>query len=198
MSLIVLDPPADSIEALRPTLRALTDRGRFADRRVERARPEQVTVTVPHQVYTLGAQDLVEKPGLATARPIGWRYLVEANQQVVGLAETTGMRGAQVFSQLSYGPFVTGTTEAIGAAERYAADNDFELRAMHIPALYFLALWLQPAGKDDSEAATLIPVSPAPAGIEANRPYAVLELFEILSQRARDLPILAADDRSGA
>jgi hypothetical protein len=204
MSLVVPDPPEESVEALRTTLGQLAARGQFSDRRLERVRPEQVTATVAHQVFTLGVADLIDERrderGLAAARPTAWRYLIEADRQVVAAAETVSgdKDRPHVFSQLNHGPFVTGTMQALGVAERYAVDSDVELRALHVPALYVLALWLQPVGSSTWDTATLIPVSPAPPGIEANRPYRAAELLEILVARARDIPVLAADDLRGA
>jgi len=58
------------------------------------------------------------------------------------------------------------------------------------------ALWLQPVGAE-GEAATLIPLAPAPPGIDANRAYPEAELLTLLAARAREVPVLSPNDTRG-
>jgi hypothetical protein len=198
MALLVPDPPDGSLSALRTALGALAARGQFGARAVRRARPKQLTVTTPQQVFTLGVTDLVERPSLKAAQPTAWRYLVEVDKRVVAAAETNlSDGGSHTFSNLNHGPFVAGTIQALDAAERIASSLDAEVRLLHIPALYFVALWLLPVGQTDDDHAILVPVAPAPPGIEANRAYAATKLLPILAEQARSIPALSADDQRG-
>lgn len=197
MAILVPSPPEGSLTALREALGSLAARGQLDARVLKRARPEQLTATAPHQVFTLGLTDLVNAPHLGAARPSGWRYLVEADNRVVAAAETN-QQGAQkhAFAHLNYGPFVGGTVDALAAAEPLAAKSDYELRVLHVPALYVMALWLKPVNAGDGEG-ILIPLAPTPTGIESARAYPASELLVTLAQRARAVPALTADDQRG-
>ena len=196
MGLVLSTPPEGSVSALRAALGTLATRGQLDERRLRRTPLEDINVTAPHPVYVLGLSDLVE-PDLKRARPTGWRYLVEADGDVVAAAETA-QRDEQThaFTQLNHGPFVNGTVTALSEAERLAAERDFELRILSVPALYVHALWLQPVGTE-GEAATLIPLAPAPPGIDANRAYPEAELLTVLAARAREVPVMSPDDTRG-
>jgi hypothetical protein len=198
MNLIISNPPDGSLTVLGSTLANLAARGQFGSRALSKAHPEQLTVTTPHQVFTMGIADLIERPTLSSAKPTGWRYLVEVEREVVAAAETAiGNEDTHAFSHINHGPFVAGTVQALAAAERLAADRDSEVRLLHIPALYFVALWLTPPQSTDDSQSVLLPVAPAPDGIEANRAYPAGELLETLAERARSIPDLRPDDDRG-
>jgi len=152
-------------------------------------------LTRPHQVYTLGLNDLQAGQSLSAARPTSWRYLVERDDRPVALGETAiRASGKHAFAHLNYGPFVRGTAEALGAAEQYAAQGDADVRLLHIPALYLQALWLHSQSRASESEDILIPVAPITPGIEANPAYPARELLELLQERARSVPVMAEGD----
>ncbi len=154
--------------------------------------------TRPHQVYTLGLDDLRTGQSLSAARPTSWRYLVERDDRPVALGETQiRTSGEHAFAQLNYGPFVRGTAEALGVAEQYAAQGDADVRLLHIPALYPQALWLHSQSRASESEDTLVPVAPTPPGIEANRAYPARELLDLLQERARSVPEMVEGDTRG-
>jgi hypothetical protein len=103
--------------------------------------PTRLDVTEPHPLYGTTLQEVAAETLLAPARLTGWRYLVAASGEVVTAVDltTTG-------EQLSYiwrGPVVDGTVEAIRYTEQVAEDGgEFELRALELRGIHFLALWL--------------------------------------------------------
>src|SRR5262249_8479311 len=146
------------------------------------ATPSQVDVTTPHQVFTMGLDDLTSRAGLEKARPVGWRHLVEADGKPIASAETTVAQDGttQVPSHVNEGPFVAATAEAAAIAQALpqVATGDFELRLLRVPALYFMALWLHSQATD-----LLVPLAPSPIGQEGQVVPAAEVLTE-LSQRA--------------
>jgi len=147
------------------------------------------------EVYVLGLDDLREERKLEDARPSGWRYLVSVAGLPIALAETvTQTDGGHAFAHLNYGPFVAGTVEALSVAHREAAEKQADVRVLYVPALYLQALWLHTEGSDED---TLVPVAPAPPGIEVDRAYPESALLEELRARARAVPVTDEDDSRG-
>jgi hypothetical protein len=194
MAIRHVEPPAEALNVALAGLRRLCETGAVSSPALRRVPVDQLRLTRPQPVYLLGLDELRDGRGLDAARSIGWRYLVESNtsDQPLALAETAALpNGAQTFTHLNYGPFVAGTAVALSAAEQTMA-IDAEIRLLHVPALYFVALWLEdPAGP------VLIPVAPAPPGIVANRGYPARQLLDVLTTRARALPVIAAEDNRG-
>lgn len=195
-SLRHLDPPDAALSAAEEGLRRVSESGAASLRELRRTPPERLRLTHPQPVYVLGLDDLRERRDLRAARPTGWRYLVEADEATtprpLALARTiVSPDGAHQFASLNYGPFVAGTAEAIHAAEQMTIP-DSNVRTLEVPALYLVALWL-----DHGQESTLVPIAPAPPGVEANHAYAARELLDLLAQRASRLPDLDAADERG-
>ena len=109
--------------------------------------PAELSMEAPHEVYTLGLDQLASDSGLASARPGGWRYLLQQGNQIVASAQTTvDETGAPMFALFNSGPFVQSTADALGQAERIAGEAEraepLEPRLLHVPALHAMALWL--------------------------------------------------------
>jgi hypothetical protein len=154
MDLQFVQPPAEVMDVAIAGLQHMAENSSSLELR--RLFTDQLKLTYPQPVYFLGLDDIRAGRGLEAAKTSGWRYLVEApDGRAIALAESvTDSKGAQVFAQLNYGPFVAGTAEAVRAAEQMGLPGA-EVRLLNIPALYLVVLWLQ--RKDD---ATLIPVAP--------------------------------------
>jgi len=69
-------------------------------------------------------------------------------------------------------------------------ENDYELRILRIPSVYFYGLWLW--RRDD---AWLIPAAPAPAALRPNSAYREAELIDRLRDLAKERAL--ARDREG-
>jgi hypothetical protein len=197
MGLLVPDPPRDSIVALRESLGALAERGSFSASGLREARSDQISATVPHQVFTLGLADARSGDVAKAARPTGWRYLLAVDEQVVASAETTFERGERhTFSHVNAGPFVGGTVEALLVAEHAARDDErgLELRLLNVPALYLMSVWLV---RSDDGSSVFVPIAPAPSGFEPNRLYREDEFASRLRALAEGVPDLEPRDTRG-
>jgi hypothetical protein len=194
----VPQPPAGSVEVLSKELATLASGGHVGARLLGRADPEKVTATLPQQVFRLDVDDLKSRRGLDAARSTGWRYLVEVGEKVVAAAQTkTTKGGGHAFANLNEGPFVGGTLRALTAVDRLddtaaGGDGEPEVRLLQVPALYFVGLWLHGAGGD-----TIVPVAPAPFGLEAERAYPAEEVLARLGEEAARIPEMGPDDTRG-
>jgi hypothetical protein len=188
------EPPEESRRAAEQGVRDLIERGAASSPALRRAAPDRLDLASPHRTYVLALDDLRGGGGLDAAQPLAWRYLAEQGGEVLAAVETLEEQdGRHVLSQVSYGPFVAGTVEALRAAARFSADADANVRLLHIPALYVMAVWLLRA--DGSSA--LIPIAPTPTGIEANRVYPADDLLRILAERAAASPAIGPADGLG-
>jgi hypothetical protein len=199
MTLRVPDPPEASVAALHDSLAALAERGQFGVRRLRKARKEQLSAALPHQVFILGLADAAEG-ALARAAPSGWRYLLEADEEVVASGETRLEAGDRhTFSQINEGPFVRGTVRALAVAEKAAneQERDLEFAVLHVPALYLMSVWLRPDATGQSDQSLFIPIAPAPRGLEADAVYTSEAFSTRIAELAREVPRAAKDDPTG-
>jgi hypothetical protein len=194
MPLNLPEPPRGVPEAVRSKLEAFAENAAFSTPALRGARREQLGVSTPHQIYTMGLADIEAGGGLDRARPVGWRYLIEADGEVIASAETAPARdGTQELSQFNEGPFVAGTATAVRNARALPqlATAGFELRLLRIPALYLMALWLHSANAD-----LLIPLVPSPIGKEG-QVVPPAQLFRELSEHARGRSTPSRPDQPG-
>jgi hypothetical protein len=185
MPLRAADAPNRVLEEVRSTLNEFAKRGRFRTPALARARADRLTLALPHPVYTLSLQDLVDGRRLRDARLVAWRYLVEADRTPVASAEVLVAEGKPpTFSQFNEGPFVESTAAALDELQRRPEldEASYELRALQIPALYVVALWLaDQSGERDLVRA----LEPAPEYLETERIYPEAEFLERLVEPAR-------------
>src|SRR5438552_3291274 len=86
MGLLIPDPPKGSLGALRDSLSVLAGRGSFSAEGLREARPEQISATIPHQVFNLTLEDARSGEVIHGARSAGWRYLLAIDDRVVASA----------------------------------------------------------------------------------------------------------------
>jgi hypothetical protein len=192
MTLRFLEPSPEDRDAALAGMYALSRSGAISSPRLRRVATETLQLSRPLPVYTFGLDELRDTIPLSAARQTGWRYFVEADGQVLALAETIAdVSGRQAFASLNYGTFVNGTDETLRQAMQM--EGDFVVRLLNIPGVYLLALWLDPEGAP----AVLVPIAPAPPGIDANRRYEAQDLFNLVRTRAVQFPPLPANDDRG-
>jgi len=181
MPLHLPDPPTGVPDKVRSKLRAFADGSDFSTKALRGARKDQLDVSTPHQVFTLGLDDIAAGGGLDRARPVGWRYLVEEGGQLIASAETRAAPdGTEEVSQFSEGPLVAETDKAVKAIRKLPqlAAAGFELRLLRVPTLYVMALWLHAPATD-----LLVPLAPSSIG-KAGKPMPAAEFFADLSEVA--------------
>lgn len=185
MSLRVPPAPDEGLEIIRAELGSLLGRpesntsGAF-----ESTAPEQLTAAAPHQVYFVGLEDVAAGRLLSAATLTGWRYIILGGDRPLIAAQLDlGAGGERLeFSHTNAGPRVAGTLEGVSVAEALeeVKGGDFELRLLEVPGAFLAALWLHSEQKD-----LLLPLPPAPAGLEPQRPYAEQEVLAALRDLAR-------------
>jgi hypothetical protein len=185
MPLHLPDPPAGVPDKVKSKLQAFAEGGKFSTKALRGAHKDRLDLSTPHQVFTMGLEDITSGGGLDNAQPVGWRYLVEEGGQLLASAETThGPDGTHEVSQFNEGPFVAETDKAVKAVRKLPqlAAAGFELRLLRIPALYVMALWLHGPATD-----LLVPLAPSPIRKEG-KPTPAAEFFADLSELAGQAP----------
>jgi hypothetical protein len=192
VTLRVPDVTEESVETVRSHLSALASRTSFPQRALTRANPAGLALAVPHDVYLLELGELAEGALLDAAKVVGRRFLVMDGDRAIASAELAESDDSGF--EANEGPYVGSTAAAIARAEQdpELAEGDYEVRVLRMPALYFMGIWLK---NEQGGADVVIPLDPAPAGLEARRKYAPEELLPLLSDRARKR--LAFEDAGG-
>jgi hypothetical protein len=149
--------------------------------------PLAPTAMKPHPVYSLGLDDLAAGKGLEAAKPVAWRYLLIENNQVRQAAEVLAdaSGGAATFGSVSCG-HIAGLEQAFTLIEQIADVQQwpYEVRALRVPALYVMALWLHdtdPAGAADH----FVPLPPAFAPLRAGQDYVAADFLILLQDMAK-------------
>ena len=197
MPVTMTNPPPEADEVVQAALQQFAHVPEARLHALAGTRPAELAATAPHPVFTMGLSDLrPQRTRLGSTQSTGWRYLLRQDDQLVASAETlSDQDGGTRFSHFNQGPFVAGTAAAIETAEGLdeTRDRSYEMRLLHVPALYTMALWLHDEGDDD----ILIPLAPAPQGVEPNRPYPAAELLDILAGKASQIPEMGPNDTRG-
>jgi hypothetical protein len=184
------DTTPERIAVVQANLSELAGRPQFRQRALAQSDVTGVTLAAPHDIYTLGLDELANGAGLDQARPVAQRFLVMEHDDAIASAEL-GADGESFLS--NEGPFVAATAAAIREAEAdpELADGRYELRVLRIPGLYFMALWLK---DEDGDGDAIVPLAPAPAPFKADRRYRPAELEDVLAALSRER--LDFDDES--
>ncbi|WP_330182038.1 hypothetical protein OHB26_37880 [Nocardia sp. NBC_01503] len=182
MPLHLPEPPSDVPDKVKGKLRAFADDAKFSTKALRGARKDQLDLSTPHQIFTIGLDDIAAGAGLDAAQPVGWRYLVVDGAQIIASAETTlAPDGTQELAQFTEGPFVLSTDKSVKTVRKLPQLEaaGFELRLLRIPALYVMALWLHSPISD-----ILVPLDPSPIGKEG-KPVPAPQFLAELSELAR-------------
>lgn len=194
MTLHTPDLPEPALRAIQAGVEGLAGRPEYGDRALGGADPAVLEAAVPHDVYTLGLDAIADGEGLGSAEPVGRRVLVMEGARAVAAAELADPEGGEGFSATE-GPYTEATARAVQEVEGWpvVAGGEYDLRLLRLPALYLMALWLRDRVGD---ADLLVPLEPAPTGIEAGRGYPAHELLAELRGRAQKLLDEQDDERS--
>jgi hypothetical protein len=191
-------PDASVADVVRSNLSRLSQTPAEHQNALAGSAPAELSMEAPHQVYTIGLDQLATGAGLASARANGWRYLLRQNNQTVASARTmTDATGAPLFAEFNSGPFVQSTAGALQRAEQVAGAGNgdvFEPRLLQVPALHAMALWLHGGPKS---ADIVIPLPPAPPPVQAERQYSIDEYLAALRTAAASVDAVDADNLTG-
>jgi hypothetical protein len=179
MPIITSELPPEAIDAVR---RALSATGRFP-----RRRGSALSLSSPHPIFTVALERLaVGDRVVDAAELVGWRALLEEDEQVVAAVELPAAEPGRAGALVNRGAFVESTVAALSTAERdeRVASERVELRLLRVNALYLLALWLHaPEASTD----LFVPLAPAPAPLRADITYEGAQFQGELSEMARSV-----------
>jgi hypothetical protein len=159
------------------------------------AAPSELTLSMPHDVYVLGADDVVAGRLPDNTERTGWRFIMYGQDGAVASAETQlAPDGQQRFAAFNSGPYVMETVDNVNRinAEPAMRGQQPILSLLRIPAVHLTALWLH-----DPDGDTFTPLAPAPEGLEPGRPYTSAELFDVLRPQAQARVGVGVDDVTG-
>ncbi|MEV7277557.1 hypothetical protein [Streptomyces sp. NPDC093111] len=195
----MLRPSPAPAPALRSVLTALGSPTAVSETRTPALRAAQgpLSPELPLPVHVLG---VAGAPGPAGGPPhtrlAGWRFLIRNGDRAIAAADTRPTPDGWSFSHFFEGPYVAATERALIQAE--ALLTPYQPRLLSVPQLYMLTLWLHADPDADGHTAVpgaadlLVPLSPAPPGIAADRPYRVADLLPVLSLRLAPPPLLGS------
>jgi hypothetical protein len=142
-----------------------------------------------HRVYTMALSDVAAGQRVSAARPASWRAFLVQAQTPVAVAEVAETAGGQLAPEASIteGPLVAAAADAIGVAEQAqaVAVGAYELRVLHVPAVYVLAVWLH--GPQD----LFVPIRGA--GLTLRKVYHEGDFFTAIQPAAKALVAQTAD-----
>jgi hypothetical protein len=197
MALQIPAPPQQAADAAHSTFQAFADQG-FRSPALRAADPAQLSLTQPHQVFVLGADDLVAGRGLEAAQPTRWRYLVQEGDKIIAAASvlSQGPGDAHDLSHINEGPFVASTADALEYVRSHPelTSGDFELRLLQVPALHTMAIWLHPRSGDGD---LLVPLAPSPVAVPTGHAIPAAQLLSELAEKAKQVVNVGPGDTSG-
>jgi hypothetical protein len=149
---------------------------------------EDLTVAEPYrEYYVTNLAMLASGHMLSATASRSWRYLLMHGTNAVGAA--TLIYGGTNGSALKYNDvqrpfFPDAPLEALRAAERLpqTKKQDYEVRALNIAPLNFMAVWLH--GESDD---IIIPLPPTFGRFNEDQPYSEAEIIKVLKKDAEDV-----------
>lgn len=195
MPLQFSQPPPEASAAVTSRLDAVRDSAQPTSRALGGADPGSLTPSSPHEVYVLGLKDLLSEDALGAAQMTGWRYLLGDEATAVSSAETIVTGGGEHrFARFNSGPFVASTVTALEtvADMPQVQTENVAPRLLTVPALNLMAIWVHGSADD-----VLVPLAPAPQGVEAGRQYDPAELFAGLQDQAQSQVGIGPEDETG-
>jgi hypothetical protein len=146
--------------------------------------PVEVAHAAPHRVYTVHLYDLAKSRLLKAATEVAWSYPVFVNSEPIGeleMASKSENRADLKVRAFHKTPFTQAIVLALSNAEKSASTRheNYEMRFLKIPAVYFAALWLH-APKDD----LLVPLREPPGRLQSNHEYHEAEVISALQPAA--------------
>jgi hypothetical protein len=149
------------------------------------AAPSSLAISTPHRIAVLALDRIHAGMSLRSAvQKKGWRFLVHHGEKVVATANSSmNSKRKHDFSNITDGPFVRGTVQAIHRAERLelVQKGRFELLLLQVPVLHLVSLWLRNLERN---ADLIMPIPPTPAGVAAYRPLVTGEFIATIADLA--------------
>ena len=149
---------------------------------------EDLTVAEPYREYYVTNLAMLASGHMLSATALrSWRYMLMQGTDAVGAA--TLICGGTNGSALKYNDvqrpfFPDASLEALRAAEKLpqTKKQDYEVRALNIAPLNFVAVWLH--GESDD---IIIPLPPTFGRFNEDQPYSEAEIIKVLKKDVEDV-----------
>jgi hypothetical protein len=187
-------PPPEVSRSADEGVRALVRRGAHRASRLVGAPPESVRLTRPHEIYAMGLNDIRDGAELDAARPTGWRFIVERDDEPAAIADVLqDPAGSSRLSRVGYGRDAGGTDAAFRILDRVPA-RLAAARVVVVAAIYLSAAWIIDAGGVN----LLVPIEPVPPGWEPLQPYTDEDFLNQLRRSTASFEPIAPDSYLGS
>ncbi len=149
---------------------------------------EDLTVAEPYrEYYVTNLAMLASGHMLSATASRSWRYLLMHGTYAVGAATLiySGTNGSALeYNDVQRSFFPDAPLEALRAAEKLpqTKKQDYEVRALNIAPLNFMAVWLH--GESDD---IIIPLPPTFGRFNEDQPYSEAEIIKVLKKDAEDV-----------
>jgi hypothetical protein len=167
-------------------------------RALRSAASDSLAISTRHRIAVLALDRI--RAGMsrrAVVHKKGWRFFVHCGDKVVAtINSAAGGKGKHVFSNITAGPFVSGTECAIRRAERLESvkKGRFEPMLLQVPAIHVVALWLRNL---ENDADLIMPIPPTPRGMRAYRAVwttkFVAKIANLAAQKRREYKEVGRD-----
>jgi hypothetical protein len=183
MGLTLPSTPPGTQQVVELAMQRAQTSGRFAFSGVTGGAAAVVTPVAPHQVYSIGLNELAESRGLHAAKMVGWRTIIlHGSIPVAAVDFTGGGPEPRNLKSVNQGPQVQSSASAISLAEGMSQvkEKDYEPRLLQISSIYLVSLWLHGAQEE-----IFIPLEPAPGDFKAYNVYSEDAFFSLATGLAK-------------
>ncbi|MBA4148855.1 MAG: hypothetical protein H0X66_12135 [Verrucomicrobia bacterium] len=144
---------------------------------------EKLRISEPDTSYFVRLDELISGRLCAAAQLNSWRFLLSNGDEVIGEVELNAneKRGKLMeFVAIHQTHFSAASVQALKKAEKLTKENgQYEVRQLKIPSVYLVAIWFHSETDD-----LIVPLPPAPNGIEAFQFYSEQSLINLLQPAA--------------
>jgi hypothetical protein len=191
MALKVLSPPDEHIDLITRALSEFTNTSfSLAEEVTASAAAESLSVSLPHEVFVIDPQFMLDENFLGRAERTGLTYLLQHDQTIFAAAKFLLRKDDEVpqFSSIYGGPFLSNVVDAVRKLERKAEVRaaDYHFRAITIPGIYIDAVWLAPIDKDKMD--LIVPLFVGTTMLTKYQLYTPKAFFDMLVER-KILPV---------
>jgi hypothetical protein len=141
------EPPPTALEVVRRAVEHRAVTATFTTGNLMSAQPETLALSTPHRVAFLALDHMRPKCDLnKLVHWVGWRFLIHGpDKSIAAIRASPKKEGGYELGEITEGPFVSGTEEAIERAESLddVRNGDYEAILLFAPEVYVVALWLR-------------------------------------------------------
>jgi len=137
--------------------------------------------SIPHRIFNLQRDEILNGKGLEVAKLIGWRYILKEDRSQGYVIEigVDAQKDEHFFTHSNEGDHVNNFISQyhiLSQKDNVTEQKNYELNVLRVPSCYVFAIWL----KEENEQDIIIPLAPVHQGFEAGKSYQADEFMTIL------------------